>query len=136
MTYVSVADFDPNKPSKGRQPIWGVYDGVRFKTFGSRGPALNKVKVNYAAKLYEFINGVWVERAHKRQSPGQVCDNCQGTVMGPNQRYDYQQHVMVEIPGRERNWGTWEWTRERGKITDPPQLLWVCRDCAPALRHG
>jgi hypothetical protein len=131
----SVENFDPNKPGT-RQPVWGVYDGSRFKTFAQRGHALNRTTSNRCAKLFEYVGGFWVLRVHKRAAPGQVCDECQGSVMETRRRYDYQTHTYHDVPGEMVNGGKWEWRRQRGKIINPPELVWCCKACADLLRNS
>jgi hypothetical protein len=116
-------DFDPNNLSQDA-PLWAVYDGHKLKTFTGRGPALQAVMRAYKAKLYEFANNVWVERAVKRDRTLDNCTVCGGPANNPA-RTDYWA-VRPE----------WLWQKRGGKITNPPELHFACVNCKDAVRYG
>lgn len=115
-------DFDPNSPAL---TTWGVWDGQRFKTFASRGAALNSFGSERAAKLYEYIGGTgWLERAYKY--PGRdpdVCDRCGDA--GLAESYTGGHYSSRGVSPSE----SYQWKRKNGKITSPPELQHVCKPC-------
>jgi hypothetical protein len=120
-----VEDFDPNKDIPTN--VWAVFDG-KFRTFKNRGPALNRVMAEYGPiKLCELVNGKWVVHVYKprhNQDFGEApCDVCadRPIAVSPYRR--------GPTAGPEYATGYWAWKREGGKITSPPQLLFVCYSC-------
>lgn len=118
----SVKDWNPNTDLVPN--VWGVYAGV-FVTYKNRGPALNAFMREYgAAALWELEDGEWMCRAYKpkkrmnfRES---ACDVC-------------ADRPMAAIGDGSYATGYWAWKREGGKITSPPELLFVCYSCLQAI---
>lgn len=120
---IPVADFDPNVHQQSN--VWGVYNGS-FKTYKNRGPALNKVMHASSAKLFENVNGTWVERAYKPKSrldfSQRPCDICGA-------------QPLAALPSKDPNHGPsyahghWAWERKGSKVASPPNLLLLCYTC-------
>jgi hypothetical protein len=115
---VEFEDFNPNVISD-KQPIWAVYDGQRFKTYATRGPALNAALHHNRTKLYRFnlSTRLWELLAVKdSQNHPSNCDVCGGEY---------------PIPGARNYSSYWAWERGvDGKIPDDPELVFCCSsDC-------
>jgi hypothetical protein len=116
--------------------MWGVYESFQFKTYTTRGPALNAVDIRSkysGAKLYEMVNGKWVERAVKQpiKSHPPSCDHCGGPTMDYPAYYNYVRSMYeLDTTSLQENCGSYQWLRHGSKIASPPQLLFLCRGCA------
>jgi hypothetical protein len=123
---VSFEDFDPNNVE--HLAVWAVYGGGRFKTYASRGPALNGFTSWTKAKLYKGEQGKWIEVAVKDlDAKHNTCDHC------------HKAHVK-ESYAHSYSWSwtraAWNWARVggmRSKIADPLRLLFLCHGCKQAL---
>lgn len=125
-------DFDPNKP--GTQEVWAVYGGGRFKTYASRGPALNSVRAYGRSKLYCYNpkQGKWdlIAVLDGNNKP-ERCEFCAVDLMQYRTRWDYTQRKSVEARDQPKvSTGQFVWVKERGKIPDPPVLKCLCDSCA------
>jgi hypothetical protein len=120
MKHIAVEDFDPNTDIESN--VWAVYDG-RFKTYKNRGPALNRMIYANSAKLFELVNGTWVERVYKKREDlgSHPCDIC-----GDSPLAAYQPPNRPPVYAH----GYWEWERNSsGKIASPPKLIHLCATC-------
>lgn len=130
MKHVSLADFDPNKLTAD-QPLWGIYDGVHFKTFAKRGHAINSFMRDTSGKLFSFENGRWVEQAYMSGGNKGQCDVC-------GKLTDFKTDAVRSYYGSESNYGwslNWMFRRRGGKILTPLELVFVCRLCVPLVRN-
>lgn len=120
---IKFEDFDPNTSSKSA--IYGVYrGGTTMKTFTERRHALSSFMHGYQAKLYQFVNGRWVEVAfrdcyHKAHG---TCDICGGpTNRGVSPSTSWKTET-----------GRWCWDKLGGKIIEPLTLYYACGECRHA----
>lgn len=124
-------DFDPND-IQDESPVWAVYDESRFRTYGNRGAALNAFMASYKAKLYQMVDSRWVERAVKPISrlsfEHRACDICGQRPVEAIFAYKRQQG---RVPTGETRYahGYWVWEKVKGKIPNPPKLLFICYQC-------
>lgn len=126
----SVEEFDPNRDF--RVNPWMVYDG-NVRLYKSRGPALNALLGSHGpAKLCEFVNGQWATHAYKPKRlmdfDERACDVCADRPLEAAHSYRYQ-YKRAPNAGPLYAHGHWAWRREHGKITNPPELLFVCYAC-------
>lgn len=127
---VSVADFDPNT-SMGSLKFWMVYDG-NLKLRRTRGPAITDFNHASRAKLYEWDPALnaWRLLADKSLPHQPVCDLCGSPTVGYPRRYDYSRNEYVDdttMP--KRDLGAYVFLRRNGKLIDPLQLVYACREC-------
>jgi hypothetical protein len=111
---VQFADFDPNNFDEGL-PLWAIYDGHRFRTYVSRGPAINAMLHAYRAKLYERVGARWQERAVKDGQPRpDKCDICK----------------------QDAAYSGWIFDRLHGKLVEPLRLLYCCSTCKSSVSRS
>ncbi len=131
---VTFENFDPNKQF-ARKPMWGVFDGSRFKTYTQRGHAINGAHHHYRVKLYEQTAAGWVLRATKDESKRpDVCQNCGGSTLEAYSYWDYRLQRRVTPTDRPRvNEGKYVFRRQGRKLVEPVQMLFVCKACVPVV---
>lgn len=128
---IKFEDFDPNDVHD-ESPVWAVYDEQRFRTYGNRAAALNAFMHAYKAKLYQMVDGRWIERAVKPVSHQSFkehpCDLCGQQPQEAIYEYNRQRG---RVPTGETRYahGHWVWEKIGGKIPDPPKLLFICYSC-------
>lgn len=120
---VTFEDFDPNKQFSDK-PLYGFFDGYRFRTFAQRGHMLNAVHAATNAKCYIQTPGGWQLIALKSSKlRGDSCDLCgTGIKASFTSSYYYPEHK------------SWVFRRDQsGKIAEPLELLHVCKNCGEYL---
>jgi hypothetical protein len=133
-------DFDPNHADKGA-PVWAVYDGYRFRTYGQRGPAMSGFS-HWAsrgrAKMYQFIDGRWELIAlHDPNNWPTDCERCGAPLIryrAPDDRYYGHPYRLSD--DTKVHTGHLEFLREKRRIIEPAESKVVCDSCAPILRHA
>lgn len=119
---VTFEDFDPNKQFSDK-PLYGFFDGHKFRTYANRGHMLNAVHASPRAKCYVQTPAGWQLIATKTVTTDKdECELCR-----------------VNIKDSYNDYWTWQsksWLFRRdqyGKIADPLELLHVCKDCRDCL---
>jgi len=126
---VTFDNFDPNKQFS-EQPLWGHFDGYKFKTFTARGHAINAFHASSQSKLYKQGPNGWEEIAVKTHTRPTTCADCGATTMTHPEHYNYRQQQTVVDTSRTINAGNFEFRRGRGgKIADPLELVFMCKAC-------
>ncbi len=121
-------EFDPNKLAPDA-PLWGVYDGYRFKTYQGSGPAAQGFRVHTKAKLYSFHDGRWNLITQMLGGRKSRCDRCGTPIQDDDKVYSYAGGNSDYV--WRKNWG---WLRDgNGGIVKPHQILFACRGC---IRSG
>lgn len=120
---VTFEDFDPNKQFSTK-PLYGFFDGHRFRTYAQRGHMLNAVHASANAKCYVQTPTGWQLIAVKSSKlRGDDCDLCNVSIKD-SYKNTYYYHENK----------SWVFRRDPdGKIADPLELLHVCADCSEAL---
>ncbi len=120
---ITFDNFDPNK-GFAKQPVWGIFDGARFKTYAKRGYAMNGFRHLCQAKLFELTPEGWVLRATKvytgNAAGPDVCGNCGGTTIEIQRSY-------------RRNAGRYRFRRKHGKYVEPLDLVFCCPGCVTVV---
>lgn len=130
MKYIPIADFDPNKVTD-EHPLWGIYDGIHFKTFSSRGPAINSFNRNTSAKLFSFENGRWVQQAYMPGGNKGQCDVCA-------KRTEFKIDSLRSHHYSESDYGwsaNWMFVKRNGKIVTPLKFVFACKTCVPLVQN-
>lgn len=124
MTWLDrVRAFDPNQPGPS-MPEWATYIPSRsqpWKVHGKRAIALNAInqlRQSEYGLLFQWDER-WILRAsHIADDHREICELCQGTTRD------------IDAWSRHGDLGIFQWRRDkRGRILQPPELLYVCRDC-------
>lgn len=131
--YTLLQEFDPNE--KKFIP-WATYlpsRRMKFKTHSTRAVALNCMGNCDYAVLYENVGGRWVERARKcPEDHNGICDQCGGsTIISSGPTYA---RASRYLGNNQLDTGQFCWKRYRGKIVSPPEIVFVCRNCAPLFQ--
>lgn len=117
-------DFDPND---GGSLPWATYvvgRSQKFKTHTTRAVALNATIHGWYAILYRWQGSQWVQIARKcPEDHNGRCNYCSGSTMEPD-----------AYSGKLFDTGEFLWRKIAGKITEPPELLFVCKRCYRYLR--
>lgn len=115
---VTFQDFDPNKQFSDK-PLYGLFDGHKFKTFAARGPLINAVHAAGQAKAYVQTPAGWSLIALKSDAiRGDACDKCGDSIKDSFKDAYYT---------RSRSWVFRR--APNGRIADPLELLHVCKEC-------
>lgn len=136
-------DFDPNVSSDP----WATYapgrwNGGMFKAHKSRANALNAMANHkHGCILYEYVNGLWVERARFDAPPFRKdkCDSCGLTTMRPAKRYvsgkGYQPDPSAPYVN-EANLALERRGGRGGRLVEPPNVLTLCDACWDGMGYG
>lgn len=133
---ISFEDFDPNNLPNS---IWATYvptrsKGGAFRTHSRRGDACNAMDT-YQSKLYEFVDGRWIERAcfdsqelARRVKDGEArCETCRKVFTmktdTDNRWRRYQLQRGYQVLHRQPN----------SKLTLPIRQVELCGEC---IAHG
>lgn len=127
---VTFENFDPNKQFASK-PLWGLFDGRKFKTYTQRGHAVNGIHHHYRAKLYEQTATGWELRATKDESNRpEVCQNCGASTYEVRTYYSYaEQRRITPDPSEKFNNGKYVLKRRGRKLVEPVEMLFVCQPC-------
>lgn len=130
---VTFANFDPNKQFASK-PLWGMFDGYRFRTFTMRGHAVNAMHQASQSKLYRQGPGGWELVATKDEiNKPRSCQNCMASTIVPRRWYNYSTRSYQSHPTDTTNEGKFVFRRAARKMVEPIEMLFVCPPCADVV---
>lgn len=139
-------EFDPNA-AKPKHPFAtycpGRYNGGSFKVHSTRAHGLSALNFQHSGVLYEYENGLWVERARFEsiQFRAENCDACGlSTMEHPQSRYHdrstgrWETKIHYDRPRRNVIRQVFE-RNSHGKLVDPLKVLSLCPGCHSGMGY-
>lgn len=124
-------NFDPNKASPNQWATFCVNRSPLFRLHPKRPQALNAISSYNYGILYVSSCGRWTEVCRKaREDHNGACSHCGRSTIGPKPRYGYN---WAQVADGLFDTGHFSWKRDsHGRISDPPELLYLCEVCQKA----